>query len=293
MPGVAAGEAMRRLARAFEAAKLETPSLDARLLVMAAMGMTREQLVAEPERPVDPQAGAKLDDYRLRRLGREPVSRIIGRRAFHGLVLEITPATLDPRADTETLVDGVLELYGNGELTGGSSPRILDLGTGTGAILIALLKALPAATGVATDISSAALAVAERNAAAARVGQRMTTRETSWLTGIERPFDLVVSNPPYIAEGEAPTLAPEDNWFDPALALFAGADGLDAYRAILTDVSRVLGPGGWLVLEVGAGQAQAVARLCRDTGSLKVEIAPKRWTDLGGHERCVAAKSLC
>jgi release factor glutamine methyltransferase len=284
---------VRDLARQFEAAGIETPLLDARLLVMAAAGMSRESLVTAPEQMLMPAVEAQVAAFARRRLAREPVSRILGRRSFHGLSLEISPETLDPRPDTETLVDGVLALYRAGQIPGGAAPRILDLGTGTGAILIALLAAIPAATGLATDISREALAVAARNAAAHGVGDRMTVQCAAWLEGIEGLFDLVVSNPPYIAERDAATLAPEVIGFDPAAALFGGADGLDAYREIVSSVPRVLAPAGWLVLEVGAEQHMAVAGMCRSTERLVPENPSLLWRDLGGHVRCVAARSRC
>lgn len=285
------GDAVRELARQFQGAGLDTPLLDARLLVMAATGASRESIVTVPEQEMSSTAHSRLTAFAARRLAREPVSRILGQRSFHVLLLEISPDTLDPRADTETLVEGVLTLHRGGEIPGGAAPRILDLGTGTGAILIALLKSIPAATGVATDISEGALAVAARNAEIHGVGDRMMLRRASWLEGIEGPFDLVVSNPPYIAERDAASLAPEVLQFDPAAALFAGADGLDAYHEIVRAVPRVMAPSAWLVLEVGAGQQSAVAAICRSSGLLVPEIASPIWRDLGGHERCVAARS--
>ena len=275
------GEAVQRLTQAFKAAGLETPELDARILVCEGAGVPREALLTSSGSMVDAEAQRRIESYRMRRLAREPVARIVGRRAFGGLMLELGPATLDPRPDTETLVDVALELVRQGAVPGGQAPRILDLGTGTGAILIAMLAELPHASGVGTDIVPEALAIARRNAERHGVAERGTFLRSDWLQDVTGQFDLIVSNPPYIASDEIDGLEPEVARYDPRLALDGGADGLAAYRVILEGAGRVLRPDGWVVLEVGAGAAQAVLDLCR-AKALMPDGGPDGGPDAGG-----------
>jgi release factor glutamine methyltransferase len=279
---------LRRTAATFRAAGLDTPGLDARLLLGAALGLDTISMLREPGRALTPAEVAKLEELVARRLRREPVSRIIGKRWFHGLDFEIDPATLDPRPETETLVEGVLtRLRESGREA--APVRILDLGTGSGAILVALLVALPSATGLGTDISPAALAMARRNASRHGVIDRADFRNADWFTGVElEQFDIIVSNPPYIASGELAALETEVALYDPPAALDGGLDGLLAYRTLISAVPALLAPAGLLVLEVGAGQHQEVAQLCADAG-LVPEPASSLWLDLSGHVRCVAA----
>ena len=210
-----------------------------------------------------------------RRAAREPVARILRRRAFWAHEFEVTPDVLDPRADTEALVEAGL-----------SAPfaRVLDLGTGSGCVLVSLLHERPDATGLGTDVSEAALAVALRNAAAAGVADRARFVRADWLDGVEGTFDLIVSNPPYVAEAEMAALAPEVRDWDPRGALTPGGDGLGAYRAILAGAPAHLAPGGRVALEVGWTQAAAVTGLMAAAGL--AEIAVTR--DLGGRERVVS-----
>lgn len=283
--------ARRRLASAFSAAGLDSPALDARLLVAGALGMDRAAVVRDPDRPIDPDAATTIEQFARRRLAREPVSRILGRRAFHGLDFHVGPSTLDPRPDTETLVNAALDLARRGWPDSVRPLRILDLGTGSGAIIIALLAALPGATGVATDISAEALGIARRNARLHRVEDRLVLHRTSWLDGICGRFDLVVSNPPYIPSAEIAALAPEVRCFDPMAALDGGADGLEAYRAILPAVGAILAADGWLLLEIGAGQADSLSRLVRMHLPWTRDCETSSWPDLSGMTRCVAFRS--
>ena len=285
----ALGMLLKRATDRLRAAGIETPALDARLLLAAALATDQVTLLREPERPVTRSEAETLESFLARRAAHEPVARIIGRRWFHGHELEVGPATLDPRPDTETLVDGILACIE--QHFGGTNAvvRILDLGTGTGAIIIALLMALPRATGVATDISRDALAVAARNARVVGVESRLTLVATHWSMGIEGSFDILASNPPYIPTSDIDSLDREVRNYDPRVALDGGEDGLEAYRQILAGPLARLRDGGLLALEVGAGQADSVATLCRFVGKLETEPPSQRWRDLSGHLRCVAA----
>lgn len=283
--------AQRHLARAFEAAGLETPALDARRLITGVLGLDAAAPLQTPDRPLSAAEAGVLDVAAQRRLAREPVARILGRRQFYGLDLEISPATLDPRPDTETLVDGALKLAAAGEIPGGPGYRIADAGTGSGAILLALLRHVPDARGLALDIDADALATAQRNARRLGVSDRLETHQTSWFDGVTGAFDLIVSNPPYIPTADIAGLDLEVARFDPHRALDGGADGLAAYRVLIPAAAQRLAPGGWLALEMGAGQAHSLCKLIAleaprlDPGSLQI------WPDLAGLPRCVAAQA--
>lgn len=211
----------------------------------------------------------------LRRAAREPVSRILGRRAFWAHDFAVTADVLDPRPDTEALVEAALR---------GPFARVLDLGTGSGCILVSLLHERREATGLGTDISEAALAVAARNAAATGVAPRVAFLRADWLNGVTGTFDLIVSNPPYIAEAEMAGLAPEVGLWEPRGALTPGGDGLDAYRAIVAGAPARLAIGGRLMVEVGWTQAAAVAGLMEGAGLSGIAVTK----DLGGRDRVVS-----
>jgi release factor glutamine methyltransferase len=231
----------------------------------------------EPGRPVAAGERARFEAMLRRRELREPVSRILGEREFYGRVFRVTPATLDPRPDTETLVDAALALLPQGAC-------LLDLGTGTGAIAVTLLAERPGATAVATDISPAALDVARENAERAGVVQRLSLLEGSWFEPVAGVFDMIVSNPPYIPAGQIEGLAPDVRNFDPGLALVGGDDGLDPYRAIAQGSASHLAAGGHLLVEIGAGQAMDVEAIFAAAGF----VTAGRHRDLGGHVRCLA-----
>jgi release factor glutamine methyltransferase len=222
----------------------------------------------------------------LRRCRREPVSRILGERAFFGRSFKITEATLDPRPDSETLVELALDLA-DADGWRLRPIRILDVGTGSGSLLATLLAALPLATGLGTDINARTLEVAADNARRHGVAGRAEFQQRDAFDGIESPFDLVICNPPYVATGEISGLAPEVRDYDPREALDGGSDGLDVFRKILPVLSRVL-PCGWAIFEVGAGQAEAVATLLRRSVPEARQGPLLRREDLGGHTRCVA-----
>ncbi len=265
-------------------AGVEDPRRDARLLIAAAIEAGPERLIAEPERVLEDGEAARIEASITRRAAREPVSRILGRRGFWSLELEITPDTLDPRPDSETLVAAVLARIEAQGLVG-APLTVLDLGTGSGCLLLALLSELPAATGLGLDISAAALEVARRNARKLGLSERARFVVGDWGAGLGGSWQLIVSNPPYITDGEIGDLAPEVARYDPRLALTAGSDGLDAYRKLLPRAASLLGRGGMLALEVGRGQQDAVTALLAASG-----LTPRgRYRDLGGIERCLLA----
>jgi release factor glutamine methyltransferase len=271
---------------AFRAARIETPELDARLLLCHAAGLTQEAYVAAPEALLAKDAAARFDAMIARRLEGEPVSRIVGAKEFCGRTFAVDRHTLDPRPDTETLIEAALDTLAR-EGRRGERLRILDLGTGTGCILLTLLAELPLARGVGSDVSEGALATARRNARDLGVGDRASFVAGDWFEPIEGKFDIVVSNPPYIASAEIAELAREVG-YDPLLALDGGEDALDAYRRIASGVGRILNPGGLVFLEIGETQAEPVLGLLRDSG-LKIDAGASVWTDLAGRQRSVGA----
>lgn len=274
--------ARRRLARAFAEGGINSAELDARILLCAALGLDHAALVRDPEAPLG--AGAEvLAGFAARRLAREPVSRILGFREFWGARFELGPATLDPRADTETLVEAVLERVG---ADAGRPWRMLDLGVGSGAILGALLLSLPNAFGVGADISPAACAIARNNLASNGLQGRGCIVCADWTAPLQGAFDIIVANPPYIPGVDLAGLAPEVRVYDPLLALDGGCDGLDAYRAIIPAALRLLSPGGLLALEFGLGQGHDVAALLRAAGFGAADLR----LDLEGRERIISAR---
>ena len=278
--------ARRALARMFAAAGLDTPALDARVLVGHALGLDHAALAGAAERALDPEERERIAALTARRLAREPVARIVGTKEFWGLPLRVTSAVLVPRPETETVVEIALAALDRD----GDRARplcIADLGTGSGALLLALLSELPNAYGFGIDLSEAALAVARDNAERLGLGARAAFVACDLADALAGPFDVVVSNPPYVATGELAQLAPEVREHDPIVALDAGPDGLRAYRALAADVPRLIGAGGHLVIEVGAGQAAAVAALFSQRQPLDVAAAP----DLAGTQRVLHIRS--
>ena len=273
--------AYRMLAWRLKEAGIESASLDARVLVQAACNASDIEMIREPGVMLTADEEKLLADYEARRLAHEPVSRILGRREFWGLDFEVTAATLDPRPDSETLIEAALDL-----LRDIPSPRLLDIGTGTGCLLIALLHERDDAQGVGVDLSADALKVAESNAVRLGVASRARFVEGAWSAGLQERFDLVISNPPYIERDVIETLDPEVRLHDPVLALDGGADGLDAYRALAEELPSVLVPGGAVVLELGGGQAASVAVLFERAGFTSVTTKK----DLSGVERALLAR---
>ncbi len=271
-------------ARTLREAGIDTPELDARLLLRHATGLTQEDLLARPQFMLAPEVAARLDAAIARRLEREPVSRIVGLREFYGREFLIDRHTLDPRPDTETLIEAALEAI---ERNGWREKplRLLDLGTGTGCILLTLLAELPKARGIGTDVSEMALSLASENARRLGLESRASFAAADWLDGIEGQFDLILANPPYVASGEIAGLAREVKDYDPLLALDGGADGLEAYRRIAGKATGILRPGGHLIVEIGASQADAILGLFRASG-LGVDANAVRH-DLSGRPRVI------
>lgn len=272
--------ALREATRRLGEAGIDNPARDAGLLLAHVLGQAVLRRRDDPALTLQQQQD--FEALLQRRLRREPVQRILGSWEFWSLDLELGPATLIPRADTETVVEAALAQIGSRH----SPLRILDLGTGTGAILLALLTELPAAWGVGLDRAAAAIAVARRNAARLGLASRSAFLVGDWATPLAGGFDLVVSNPPYIATGDLSGLQPEVRQHEPLLALAAGDDGLDCFRRLVPDLPGLLVPGGVAVLEHGEGQAGAVAGLLADAalGGLA------RRTDLTGRERVAIAR---
>lgn len=272
------GELLRAAKQALERQGHATPALDARLLLQAAAGLTREAMIADPDRPVAADAVARFRIFIDRRLKGEPVSRILGVREFYGRVFTVTPATLDPRPDTEALIEAALSL-----MPADRPCRLIDLGTGSGAIALTLLAERPLAEAVLTDISLAALAVARANAESLGVASRAHFIEASWFAGVGGRFDLILSNPPYIPSAILPTLEPDVRDFDPASALDGGPDGLGPYREIAAQALSFLAPQGRVIVEIGEGQAFEIEDIFKAAGW----VPESRWKDLAGHVRCL------
>jgi release factor glutamine methyltransferase len=283
MQSTTIAEARRALAGAFRKANLDSPDLDARLLVGHAAGLDHAALADGAARTLSIAQAHALTAFAARRLAGEPIARILGAKEFWGLRLAITPATLVPRPESETVVEAALAAIDAGGART-RALRIADLGTGSGALLLALLSELPCAYGIGTDISHAALLVARENARQLGLSARVAMVMCDFGVSLAGRFDLVVANPPYIAKAEIAALSPEVRC-DPPRALDGGADGLTAYRAIAADARRLIKPLGHLVLELGAGQQDAVTELLLNAGLLPASARP----DLNGIPRALTA----
>ncbi|WP_025032694.1 peptide chain release factor N(5)-glutamine methyltransferase [Bradyrhizobium sp. DOA9] len=279
--------ARRALAAQLRSAGLDEAELDARILIGAALGLDLTGLIAQAARPLTAAEASRLAQHAQRRIAGEPVARILGTREFWGLPFRLSEATLVPRPDTETVVELALEILR--ERKASRPPRIADIGTGSGAILLALLHEIPDAFGVGTDLSQNALGTARGNAAALGLADRAAFVACSYAAALRGPFDLIVSNPPYIPSAEIPRLSVEVREHDPHLALDGGNDGYDAYRALIPQASERLAPGGALVVEAGRGQAQNIETLMR-AAALSLDRPPK--ADLAGISRAVSARKM-
>jgi len=279
------GEAWRAVRDRFRAAELDTPELDARLLAAEAFELDALGLVNREREAAPAERLAQLDGFAARRLEGEPVARILGHKEFYGLDFRLNDATLVPRPETELLVDASLEA-----LKARDNPLFLDLGTGSGCVAIAVLKHLPNARAIATDLSEAAIAEARENAERHGVADRLTLRAGSWCGPLlpDERFDLVVSNPPYVESDIIDELQPEVSDYDPRLALDGGEDGLAAYRAIAAGVPSRLKPGATLAVEVGSEQGLQVGALFSAAGLAGIDIRK----DLAGLDRVVIAHQL-
>ena len=262
-----------------EAVGLTGPVIDARLLVEAAADATRADIVADPHRALTPEQEATFEDYVSRRTQREPVSHILGRKGFWKIMLSVNPHVLTPRPDTEVIVDMALKSFPEQ-----MAFQMLDLGVGSGAILLSILAERPAAKGLGIDVSEEALAVARENAANLGLASQVALLRGDWTAGLgEASFDLVVSNPPYIASDVIQELEPEVRDHEPRLALDGGADGLDAYRILAPEILRVLKPGGMFAVEIGYDQKAAVEALFKAAGATGVRTE----LDLANRDRVV------
>ncbi len=283
--GVSVSEAIRLMAQAFRQAGLEDAEIDARALLGHALHLDRAQLISHSDRIARgarnrggvarwPRAGSSASRWRASSRARNSGTQ----------TLQVTPAVLVPRPETETVVEAALEAVARGGLRM-EKLRILDIGTGSGALLLALLGELPNAVGIGTDISAPALDVARGNAERNGLAERSNFVDCNIAEGVQGPFDLIVSNPPYVPRGDIAALAPEVRDYDPALALDGGADGLDGYRAIAADARRLLAPGGRLIVELGAGQEPAVRALFTKAGLTVAAVH----NDLAGIPRALGA----
>lgn len=270
-------DARRRL----EAAGVDSPVIDARLLLEAGAGVGRVDIITDPRRPVSDEQAAAVEALVRRRVAREPIGHILGHKGFWTLDFAVSADVLTPRPETEHLVEVAMET-----LPKGWPARILDLGVGSGAILLSVLSERPESTGIGVDTSEAALAVARTNAERLGFADRATLKHGNWTDGIEGQFDLILSNPPYIPSADIDGLEPEVAKWEPRLALDGGPDGLEPYRRIIADLPRLLAPTGAFAFEVGKGQAEAVRALAEAQG-LSTSV-PR--TDLAGIPRVVAGK---
>lgn len=290
VPGLKAGaplaEALRLMAQFFRLNGIAEADADARVLLGHALHLERAQLLAQSERLLEAREVNAVSSLVARRLKREPVARILGFKEFWSLPLAVTPDVLVPRPETETVVETALDtVLRNGLRL--ERLRLLDIGTGSGALLLALLKELPNATGVGTDISTDALAVARANAQRHRLAERCRFVACNFADGVAGGFDLIVANPPYVKSGDIAVLEPEVRDYDPKIALDGGSDGLDGYRAIAAAAKQLLAPGGRLIVELGIGQEAAVHALFTNA-SLTVAAARK---DLGSIPRALSVRS--
>ncbi len=269
-------DALRAAVQRLKAAGIDGAARDARWLLAHAMGVSPDKMPAHLDNPLDDTAQKALDAALTAREARQPVSQIIGYREFWGRRFRVTQDVLDPRPETETLIELALEQ---------PFARVLDLGTGSGAILLTLLAERRGATGTGTDISEAALEVAARNSDDLRLSHRAGFQRSNWYRDVGGLFDLIVSNPPYIAADEMPGLAPEVREWEPQTALTDGADGLTAYRAIAAGAGAHLAPHGRVIVETGPTQGPAVAAIFAAAGLENVTCHP----DIDGRQRAVSA----
>jgi release factor glutamine methyltransferase len=272
-PGESVGAFLCQAGQVLRAAAVEAPRLEARLLLSHAMGCRQEDLLRDPRAPVPAPAQAVFREILAARARNVPMAYLLGHEGFWTLDLLSTPATLIPRGDTETLVEAALSAFPDRTAVS----RVLDLGTGTGALLLAVLSECPGAFGVGVDRSPEAAALARANAERNGLADRVAILAGDWAAALEGWFDLILSNPPYIETAAVPGLMPEVALHEPALALDGGPDGLDAYRALAAAIPRLLAPWGRAVLELGQGQQPAVEALMRAAGLRPLECRP----DLG------------
>lgn len=280
-------QTVREAARQFAGAGIESGLLDSRLLMAHVLGLDAAGLISKGRDTLSAKDRSEFDALIERRLAREPVALILGFKEFWGLSFEVSPETLIPRPDSETLIEAAMQYAGD---RAQSTPlRILDLGTGTGCLLLSLLHEWPTATGVGGDINQRAIVLAERNARRLGLHDRAAFVESDWTSNVEGTFDLVIANPPYIPEAEIESLMADVSQYEPELALSGGRDGVDAYRALEKLLPKVLNSEGLLILEIGRDQAQIVRNLMFSGGEMRF-LAVK--ADLAGNQRCVVGQKV-
>ena len=275
----AVGTALADAAARLSAAGISDARREARLLVAEALGWDAARVLGFPEAEMTAAAGRRLGELIARRSAREPISRILGYREFWSLHFELSPETLDPRPDSETLIESALAALGERERV----YRVLDFGTGSGCLLLALLSELPNALGIGIDRSEGALKTARRNAAVLGLRGRTQFVRGNWGDGLSGEWDVILANPPYIPSQALQTLMPEVARYEPKLALDGGADGLEAYRVLAPEIARLLAPTGIAAVEVGDGQGPAVAAIMAGAGLVLRGIRH----DLSGVDRCI------
>lgn len=273
---------LTRVSNQLKSAAIESYRLDARMLISSATGIPANDLIIQQDRTMTDSELVVLEAYVQRRLQGEPVSRIRGVREFWSLPFKLSEFTLDPRADSETLISTALEYFRDGEHQKPST--ILDLGTGTGCLLLALLKELPQASGLGVDISAGAIESAQLNARTSGLAERSMFLVDDWGASLDGSYDLIMCNPPYIRTKDIETLDPEVRLFDPRAALDGGEDGLDCYRRLIPNALNLLAPMGMFVLEIGCGQDADVASLLEAAGFAEIRCH----RDLAGSVRCLS-----
>ena len=274
-------EAKQFLIHAFKAAGLESADIDARLLLMHVTGLSHVDLISSASHILSDETADEIKSLSMRRISGEPVDHILGYKEFYGRRFKVTKDVLSPRPETEMLVDEALRIIGTH-----AQSRVLDLGTGSGAIIISILAESNLMAGTATDISEAALRIARENAQTHDVYERLKFIQGSWLDFIDAEYDLIISNPPYISHADILTLQEEVKGFDPDLALSGGGDGLEAYRAIISNVTARLSTSGKVLFEIGFDQAAAVSNLLKQAGLTNISVRK----DLAQHDRVVMAE---
>lgn len=284
--GLTVEAARRSLAAQFKDNAIDTPDLDARLLIGAALGLDLTGLATQAPRRITRDEDKIIRDYARRRMAHEPVARILGQKEFWGLDLCLSEDTLVPRPETETVVEAALEILAS-RAHARETIRVADIATGSGAILLALLSELPNATGTGTDISAGALATAERNAERLGLVDRASFIRCDYAAGLTGPFDLIVSNPPYVRSADIAMLDPDVRDHDPRLALDGGTDGLEAYRVLIPQAADLLAPDGVLIVEAGYDQSAAIADMMQAAG-LTLPRPPR--ADLTGVHRAVIGR---